>query len=383
MSSAIVLLRYALLLIAFIAGLYFARVPSYPVYVAVVLLFLLFVRICEVWLRQRFRILAFLAEITAAALFTHFCGGVLAILFCSSLLALFLVPKGDRSKGLILLLLLVMNVSLSTQDLIFVIFANSLAGVTAVLLYQMKETTGRKHELEILYDELRKKHYELEEARKRIFEYAKKIEQFAQIEERNRIAREIHDELGHQLVRMKMMAEAAVQIYPTQSEKAMSLITRVRDQMTDSMESLRSTVKRMKPEEEAVKNYSLEKLMEEAGYGGGVAMEYQISGMPFPLYPSEEFVLYRNAQEAITNAIRHGQAGRVLIHLDYQSNCLLLSISNDGHLPKAEEIKFGLGLSGMEERLHVLGGKLEIQWAERFTVHSILPRRELHREGLI
>ncbi|MDF2649675.1 MAG: hypothetical protein K0Q73_5480 [Paenibacillus sp.] len=146
----------------------------------------------------------------------------------------------------------------------------------------------------------------------------------------------------------------------------------VRDQLTESMELLRSTVRRLKPDKETLQTYSLERLIEGLTADKGISIEVMIQGMPYVLYPSLEFILYRNAQEAITNAIRHGSATQVLIQLTYEPKQITMCISNNGKLPTERSIN-GLGVSGMEERSKLIGGQLILSIEDRFTVTTVLP----------
>nr|WP_240343829.1 sensor histidine kinase [Paenibacillus sp. SYP-B3998] len=229
-----------------------------------------------------------------------------------------------------------------------------------------------KDEVELLYDHLRRQHYELDDARLRLIDYARKVEHIAQADERNRISHDIHDDLGHKLIRLKMMMEAAIRILPTQPQQGMEMLNTIRDQMTESMELLRATVRRLKPNEVDLQTYSLNKLIEDLISNSGITIELEILGMPYALYPSLEFILYRNAQEAVTNAIRHGGATQVFIALTYESKQIIMNISNNGKLPDSTHIK-GIGLTGMEERTGLIGGQLNISMQERFAVTTVLP----------
>lgn len=244
----------------------------------------------------------------------------------------------------------------------------------AVMHNRLDVTAASRVEVEDLYDELRGKHYELEQARWTMLDYAKQVQAMAQTEERNRIACELHDDLGHKLIRMKMMQEAAIELMPHRPEKSTVLFTGVKDGLIESMESLRATVRNMKPDYHSIRGYSLKTLIEEISKDTGIPIVYRYSGSPYPLYPSEELVLYRNAQEAITNAIRHGSADQVWVSLHYEPNQLSLDISNNGTKPDTTSVTKGLGLIGMEERVSVLGGEVQVDIRDLFTIRTRLPR---------
>jgi len=169
------------------------------------------------------------------------------------------------------------------------IFLNALFVAIALVMDRMSWHSAETMEVQQLYDELRKKHYELEDSRIRLTEYAKRVENIAQLEERNRISRDLHDDLGHKLIRMKMMLEAIVQISTVQQEKAVEMTIQVRDQLAESIDSLRTTVRGMKPAASVTGQYSLHTLIENFAGDCGILVNFHHSGMPYPLYPSEEF----------------------------------------------------------------------------------------------
>jgi signal transduction histidine kinase len=265
-----------------------------------------------------------------------------------------------------------MNYAISNEPLSAFILANVLYGTIAFLLLYAQKMFVHKEELQSLYDELKRKHYELDEARNRLIDYAKIVESSTQIEERNRISRDIHDDLGHKLIRIKMMMEAVIQIFPQQQEKGMQMIYQVRDQLTESMETLRQTVRNMTQEDDITHSFSIDKLVESLSGDESIEVSYVIQGMPYPIYPSCEIVLYRNTQEAITNAIRHGRATQISIRLYYELKQIILTVSNNGSIPVEIEQK-GIGIRGMEERTHLLGGRLQIDYSEPFTLTTFIP----------
>lgn len=138
------------------------------------------------------------------------------------------------------------------------------------------------------------------------------------------------------------------------------------------MELLRSTVRRLKPDEHSLQSYTLSKLIDGLTRENGIDIDLDIQGMPYDLYPSLEFILYRNAQEAISNAIRHGAATHIYITLQFAANQVTMGISNNGKRLLEPTVK-GLGVSGMEERSKVIGGQLLITNEERYTVTTVLP----------
>lgn len=365
-------IRYMLMLIPSIAGLYLANISSYSVYVVHTLLLIGLAQLRFKRSGHTAGQLLLWGEIGYSGWLALTYGGLFYILPFSTLVSVY-AERGRQ--GLVLIasaLFILLNVSVltlpaSTRIAVCLAFA-----ALAAVLHLLRTASSETSKAETYNDELRRKHYELEEARNRIADYAAKVEHLAQTEERNRIARDIHDELGHRLVRLKMMMDAACAVIPTRPEKGFELVVEVRDQLADSMDILRKTVRNMKPGE-AKRPYSLAALIEELGKTNGIELSFDTEGMPYPLYPSEEIVLYRNAQEAVTNAIRHGGADRFRIAIRYGPQQVTMTVANNGTVPASISSK-GLGLSGMEERIKLLGGSLEIGLEPEFAVTTVIPR---------
>ncbi|QKS43086.1 sensor histidine kinase (plasmid) [Paenibacillus cellulosilyticus] len=245
----------------------------------------------------------------------------------------------------------------------------------SAVLTAAKQYDEKSNRTELLYDQLAQQNEALEAARRRVVEYAAQIELYAQTEERNRIARDIHDDLGHRLIRVKMMAEAALHLFDHDAERARSTVEQMRDQLQDSMDRMRHTVRKLSASDEESRVYSLDKLVREASDMLSIELSFTITGRPEPLYPSIEYVLYRNAQEAITNAVRHGGASHVAVNLDFRPDGIVLSVENDGSLP-AQPITSGLGMRGMQERAALVGGTITCQAADRFIVRTWVPSHQ-------
>ncbi|WP_305023793.1 sensor histidine kinase [Paenibacillus lacisoli] len=236
--------------------------------------------------------------------------------------------------------------------------------LTAFLVCRLRNALEHEHEAVGLYDKLRRKHFELDEARQQLLLFARQVETTAQQEERTRISRQLHDDIGHRLIRIKMMLEASLHVVPADPTKGMELLQQIRDQVSDSLENMRAAVKKIKPAVRPSDSYALDSLLEETGRGTGIKTCLETNGQPYPLYPSQRVVLYKNAREAITNAIRHGGATEITIIVNYGQQEIGMTVSNNGRLPEHPErlssFSFsGLGLNGMRERTEMMGGCIE------------------------
>lgn len=375
MSLLLNWLRHLLLLVPSIVTLLIGTVESQGWFVCQVLIGLLLIRAGE--LKRNAGGLLLIVELVWFSYLGFQEGGLIYLLLYSSLVAAFnLYSKPQAIAIFVAVGGIMLNLMLADRDIQLLMSANVLWLAMSAVLYSVKLVTAKQHYVESLYDELAYSHEQLEQARERIQNYAVQIEQYAQSEERSRIAKDIHDDLGHRLIRQKMMMEAALQLLETEPQRAHALLAQIRDQMEDGMDRMRRTVRRLSPVESVhERQYALDRLITSSGHELGLQVTFTVEGSPQLLYPSIEYVLYRNAQEAITNAVRHGGAKRVDITLDYRPYELALTVSNDGSLPE-EPVKRGLGMRGMEERIAMLGGRLEIALTPAFAITTILPLKK-------
>ncbi|MFD0697240.1 sensor histidine kinase [Paenibacillus sp. GCM10027628] len=372
MTAFLPLTRYMLILIPAIASMYLENYASYGRFVFCTLLLIWIADLRRTAWLASYSFVILLIEIGFGAWMSYTYGGLLFITFYSTQLSYVQLAGSQFRYVCLTLQLILLNITMHGQPASHYVIANLIFIAVTLLLLQLLFTAQNKEEVEMVYDRLRRKHYELDEARMQLIDYARKVENIAQADERNRISRDIHDDLGHKLIRLKMMMEAGIRILPTQQQQGMDMMLSVRDQLTESMELLRSTVRRLKPDEETMQSYSLNRLIDELIRDSGIKVDVEMEGMPYALYPSLEFILYRNAQEAVTNAIRHGAATQVRIQLSYESKQVTMNISNNGTLPPDTSIK-GLGISGMEERAKLIGGQLFVSVDERYNVTTVLP----------
>lgn len=318
-------------------------------------------------------------QILLAVWFFRTYGGLTGIAAISPVFLYFQLAGRQSRWSLFAFHLAALNFVLQGQPSSWIAVCNIFIFMTAILMELLGRAVRDKENAELHYDALRKKHYELDETRNRLILFTKQVEGAAQAEERNRISRQLHDDVGHRLIRAKMMMEAALQVIPADQEKGMAMLRQIRDQLTSGLDEMRSAVRRMKPSEAPAGIRSLGGMLEEVGRETGIRTGLNIEGNPYPLYPSQEIILYKNAREAITNALKHGHPGTVNILISYKEQEICMAVSNDGAPPAAMPAdNAGLGLAGMRERCNLAGGRLEITLEPMFTITTRLPvsRRE-------
>jgi signal transduction histidine kinase len=200
---------------------------------------------------------------------------------------------------------------------------------------------------------------ELQKANVQLAAYATQAEELAMTQERNRLAREIHDNLGHVLTIVNVQIEAAKVVMHADPGRALNAINKAQElvqggltQVRESVAALRESPISDRPLAEAIAS-----LVEEA-QSGGIITEFRVLGQPRKLASKVALALYRVAQEALTNVRKHARASRVDVLLDYQPEQVRLEVKDNG--VGAAETSGGFGLLGVRERMQLLGGSLEI-----------------------
>jgi signal transduction histidine kinase len=204
---------------------------------------------------------------------------------------------------------------------------------------------------------------ELQEAHRQLQEYALRAEELAVVEERNRLAREMHDTLGHRLTVASVQLEAAQRLCPTDSERAASLVGTVREQVRDALGELRATVATLRKPVEADLQLrsSLRRLMDAFETATGLTVHRVLPDELPPLPDAHRLALYRAAQEALTNVQKHAGASQVWLVLSTGGGSVTLLVSDDGRGLLRTGDGAGFGLRGLRERAVQLGGDLHLE----------------------
>lgn len=186
-------------------------------------------------------------------------------------------------------------------------------------------------------------------------------EQLAAERERSRIARELHDSLGHCLTTSHIQLQVARFATETDDPTALRALDRVRTSIESGLQELRRCVSVLRddgarPELE----HSFRELLDRFP-PSTFSVDLSVAGTERPLEATTEFTLFRTLQEAMTNAAKHASARHVTIRLDYRDDAVHLVVQDDG--VGADRLRLGHGLSGLTERLALVGGTLNIETA--------------------
>lgn len=206
---------------------------------------------------------------------------------------------------------------------------------------------------------------ELSEANRRLREYAVQAEELSATRERNRIAREIHDSLGHYLTVANVQLEAARALAPTDPAQALDAAGKAQAFIQEGLQDVRRSVASLRslPLDNKSLTQALQELVNLTN-AESPAADFSVAGIPRKLPPPAELSLYRAAQEGLTNARKHANAKHLHVRMNYQAErSVSLSVQDDGNGATLGPDQSGFGLRGLRERAQLLGGSLEIQTA--------------------
>jgi signal transduction histidine kinase len=203
------------------------------------------------------------------------------------------------------------------------------------------------------------------------------VEELATAKERNRLAREIHDSLGHYLTVINVQIEAARAVIGNDPPRALDALRKAQSLAQEGLADVRRSVAalRASPTEDRPLPEALAALAAE-NRASGLLTELAVTGAPRPLPPQTELTLYRAMQEGLTNIRKHARAARVDITLDYGDNERVRLVVHDNGVGDSPDGRpGGYGLLGVRERTHLLGGEVRIRSAEGqgFTLEVELP----------
>jgi len=201
---------------------------------------------------------------------------------------------------------------------------------------------------------------ELTAVNQRLREYAIQAEDLATAKERNRLAREIHDGLGHYLTTIFMQIQAVRAVSDNDKNRADSILAKAQNLTQEALADVRQSVAALRSpiDGHELLTEMIGGLLEGAR-NAGIEPELIITGNEPALNPRTRWTLYRAAQEGISNTCKHAKASHLWIKLDFsQDSCVELDLEDNGIGPG--DYKEGFGIMGLKERVSSVGGALAI-----------------------
>jgi signal transduction histidine kinase len=216
-------------------------------------------------------------------------------------------------------------------------------------------------------DESQKQQAELQAAHRQLQTYTARAEELAVLQERNRLARELHDSVTQSLYSLTLLAEAGQRMIRAEDlQQIAGNQTRLGQIAQQALQEMRLLVYELRPL--ALKSEglvgALEQRLETVERRAGIQARVLVEG-EVDLAPGLEEELYGIAQEALNNALKHARASKIVLSVRMVDKSVILEIADDGQgFDLAEvQVKGGLGLISMQERAEKIGGQLDIDSA--------------------
>ena len=186
-----------------------------------------------------------------------------------------------------------------------------------------------------------------------------------QSEERLRVARDLHDVIGHNISLINVQASMGLDLMDSQPEQARAALSAIKSASKEALEELRTMLTALRRDDDVAPRSpapGLDRLPElvELTRAAGLSVEVGVAGTATPLPAAVQLAAYRIIQESLTNVARHAGRARVTVRVSYDETDVRLEIDDDGKTPSGvgSAIGTGSGITGMRERASALGGDL-------------------------
>jgi signal transduction histidine kinase len=276
--------------------------------------------------------------------------------------AVYLLPRLQANRWVILLLV-VMFIGQWIQFggagglPFFLLYAAGLVFVAAFSNQVLKTEAARKESERLLY--------ELQEAHQKLQDYARQAERLAVADERNRLARDLHDSVAQTLYGLTLQAEAAARkLEAGEEDIAVNYLRQIRQSAQQTLIETRMLIFDLRPQalEQSGLKAALKARLEAVEGRSGIQVTTHLEDVG-RLPAQIENHLYRIALEALNNSLRHARASRVSVSLTRQNGLLTLLVDDNGVGFNLNQMgrQGGLGIGGMRERAEQIGAQFSIQ----------------------
>lgn len=265
----------------------------------------------------------------------------------------------------------------SVSQMAFFLLVNVLILVIAGFAQHNREERQKK---DVLYRELLDAHRQLKQ-------YSDEVGRLSVVEERNRIARDIHDTIGHNMTALIMQLQMAEHLYREDTARAAELLAGAVGTAKESLSGIREVVETLRGEKATGPKAAIHLLTAEFAEKTGAVIRLEIvegegdgggaHGDPSGTRnAAADMALYRIVQEALTNAVRHGKATEISVDIQYLAREIRFRIRDNG--TGEPIITEGFGLKGIRERAETFGGNVTIKSGQGFSIEGVLYLEEKH-----
>lgn len=220
-------------------------------------------------------------------------------------------------------------------------------------------------------DYLREKNYLLNKNLIKDTEYSEQLKYLSQLEERNKIAQEIHDNIGHTLAGSLMQLEAIKFIMEKDVGKSKFMIQNTIDVLREGMDNIRATLRNVKPPSEQMGINKLKLILSEFEIKSGIKTVLYYKGNLENVSVVYWKIMNESIKEILTNIIKYSKASEVRVNMEVLNKVVKLQVKDNGI--GCSNIVKGIGINGIEERCYNFNGKVVVDGNDGFTIILLLP----------
>jgi len=257
----------------------------------------------------------------------------------------------------------VRNILAGLGDMLFVLF----------MVLTIHQETQQAERFKDLYAQISRYAEELKIINLQLEEYSLQSEKSAQTRERNRMAREIHDVLGHSLTSISAAVDACISLIDRDPVRTKEQLIRIGDVARNGLQEVRRSVHALKPD--ALERFSLQTALRKMAddinelTNTRIRLDYPEDGISFS--DEGKSLVYRIVQESITNSVRHGGAGAITIRARADGDFSAIYIQDNG--AGCPNIVEGFGLGHIRDGVEAMGGQIQFSGQDGFETVVRLP----------
>lgn len=250
------------------------------------------------------------------------------------------------------------------RTILYVMVGYIVVRLMAAQRAQRAELAAANSQLAEANSQLAEANSQLAEANTQLKHYATTVERLTVSHERNRLARELHDTLAHTLSAVSVQLEATQALWDSDLDAARDSLGQARALTKNGLQEARRALQalRAQPLDDLGLALAVQQLAEQGAQRAGLTLDVDISVELEHLRPDVEQSIYRVAEEAITNVVRHANARTLSVRLGREAGQIVLAVVDDGlgFDPAAQRANGHYGLVGMQERAALCGGVLQV-----------------------
>lgn len=231
----------------------------------------------------------------------------------------------------------------------------------------IKEMNKREEKYIKSFDEERRLRLELENTKAQLIRSIREVKEMSELKERDRIARQLHDKLGHSIAGILFQLQAIKKLFNKDLDKASNMLDNSIIELSNTLNIIRETVHNMK----AAKNVGIEDLKNIIEKFNFCRVDYNFLG-DFNRLDAHHFeVVISIVREALTNATKYSKANNIKLNIEVLSKILRIYIKDDG--VGCQNIKEGMGIRTIRDMVENMGGNISIDGTDGFLMVCVIP----------